>query len=199
MMDSPIRRRQAALAIALALVIPSTVYAGPAPDPVAARARLAAFEDQLDSHASATAVLQAWCDAHGPAPGTRIVARLAPGADRPPPPQVARALDAGPGAVVRYRRVDLTCGDRVLSRADNWYLPAKLTPAMNQALDQTDTPFGAVAAPLRFSRRNLETEVLLGVGPAPPAVLRHSAVLLTAAGAPFSFVVETYARAVLEY
>jgi chorismate-pyruvate lyase len=179
---------------ALAAALAAPAYA----QPDAAHAHLAAFERDLDGHASATAVLQAWCDAHGPAPGARIVARLAHEA-KAPTAMATRALNVGPDAVVRYRRVDLMCGDIVLSRADNWYLPAKLSPAMNQALDQTQTPFGAAVAALDFTRRNLQTEVLLDETPSADAVLRHAAVLLTASGEPFSFVVETYTRAVLAY
>ena len=159
-------------------------------------ARLQAFEAQLEANPSATAVLQAWCDAHGPAPGTRIVARPGTGAPKPPSPEAATALHIGPDTQVRYRRVELACGDKVLSRADNWYLPAELTPAMNRALDTTQTPFGAVVAPLGFTRRNLETTFLQ---PSAQGVLRHSAVLSTAAGQPFSFVVETYSEAIEGY
>jgi hypothetical protein len=75
-------------------------------------------------------------------------------------------------------------------------MPARLTAAMNRALDTTQTPFGVVVAPLHFTRRNLETAFLTSGGE-PSAVLRHSAVLDTEAGAPFSFVVETYTAQVL--
>jgi len=154
--------------------------------------RLAAFETELEANPSATAVLQHWCDAHA-APGTRIVARQVQLAPAPPPDEARQALMLVPGEAVRYRRVQLMCADSVLSNADNWYLPGKLTDAMNDTLDHSQTPFGAAVAALHFSRRNLETKYLTSK----QDVLRHSAVLLTDQGVPFSFVVETYTRAVL--
>ncbi len=66
---------------------------------------------------------------------------------------VLQALGVKPGAELRYRRVQLVCGSRVLSEADNWYLPGHLSPAMNQVLDSTDEPFGRVVGPLGSSAR----------------------------------------------
>ena len=196
--------RLGGLAILLALAVSPAARAG-AVRPGAAQAALKAFEAELESHDSATAVLQAWCDVHGP-PGAKIVARQALGAHKSLPPLARRALRPGPGVDVRYRRVDLLCGERVLSQADNWYLPATLTPQMNRTLETSHTPFGVVVGPLRFTRRNLRTDVLLkGLGSggrpvAPPRrVLRHSAVLITGDGEPFSVVVETYTDEVLAH
>jgi hypothetical protein len=177
--------RGAAVLAALLLGI-APLWAAPADT------RLAAFEAELEANPSATAVLQHWCDAHAPS-GTRIVAHQVQTTPTPPPEAARQALMLAPGQAVRYRRVQLMCGNHVLSNADNWYLPGKLTDAMNDALDHSQTPFGAAVAALHFSRRNLETKYLTSR----EDVLRHSAVLLTDQGAPFSFVVETYTRAVL--
>ena len=166
-------------------------------DPAKAQAALQAFERQLETHDSATAVLQAWCDAHGPAPGLGIIARPVAGASKTLPLSGREALRLKPGQTVRYRRVDLMCGGRVLSRADNWYLPGRLTEAMNRQLDRTQTPFGVVVKSLNFTRRNLGTDVLFSGVIVPPQVLRHTAVLLTGRAVPFSFVVETYTSDVL--
>jgi hypothetical protein len=191
-------------ALALLAVAAAAMTAGEpsAPvDPAKADAALRTFEAQLESHDSATVVLQAWCDAHGP-PGAKIAARQSPGADEPPPPAARAALRLGPGVQVRYRRVDLVCGDRVLSHADNWYLPGQLTPQMNQALGTTRTPFGVVVKPLHFTRRNLQTQLLVPSPPPavlPAEVLRHAAVLSTGEGAPFSYVIETYTDQVAAY
>lgn len=155
-------------------------------------ARLAAFEAQLEANSSATAVLQTWCDEH--VPGTRIIAQQVQTVPAPLPPAARKALALKPGEAVHYRRVELTCGNRVLSNADNWYLPDKLTDAMNQTLEHSETPFGAAVAALHFRRRNLETRFL---PPGDEGVLRHSAILLTDKGAPFSFVVETYTKNIL--
>jgi len=43
---------------------------------------------------------------------------------------------------VKYRRVQPSCGDHILSEADNWYVPRRLTPEMNRLLETTDVPFG---------------------------------------------------------
>ena len=55
--------------------------------------------------------------------------------------------------------VQLTCGAHVLSDAENWYLPARLTADMNRRLEETEAPFGRVVAPLGFHRRTLETRL----------------------------------------
>lgn len=190
----------AALTLTASLSTPAWTRESPVVwrSPGKAEAALQAFERELESHDSATDVLQAWCDAHGSAPGLKITARPVKGARKRPPPPARLALRLRPGGVARYRRVDLMCGDRVLSQADNWYLPGRLTDEMNRQLDRTSTPFGVVVKPLNFTRRNLTTEILFRGGAAvPPQVLRHSAVLLTGDGAPFSFVVETYTDAIL--
>jgi hypothetical protein len=154
----------------------------------------------LLSHDSATATLARWCgDRHLADPPTIRAIRVR-GPDRPADASVRALLGAGPGTLVRYRHVQLTCGAHTLSDADNWYLPARLTADMNRKLDETDTPFGAIVAPLAFHRRTLEARVLLDAlraGPVPRFVLRHRALLTTGAGVPFSVVVERYTRDVL--
>jgi chorismate-pyruvate lyase len=189
------------------------------PDGFVARLRamalLETFNADLLSHDSATQTLQRWCDERGVAPGAHIVARRVRGADKAADEAVRRDLDASAAEPIRYRRVQLVCGDHVLSEADNWYLPGRLTPEMNRQLDETDRPFGAVVAGLGFHRRTLSANLLFrplpegwerqaapsaeSVAPmvVPPRVLEHRAVLSTAAGAPFSLVVETYTAEVL--
>lgn len=161
----------------------------------------------LLSRDSATATLQLWCDQHGPGGGAKIVARRIRGADKTAGKGERRALGVFAKTPVAYRRVELLCGDKVLSEADNWYVPARLTPAMNTALEQSQTPFGVVVRPLDFQRRTLSSELLLGTGimaqpkpgmlVIPHEVLRHRAVLSTPNGRPFSLVVETYTDQVL--
>ena len=174
-----------------------------------ALALLQTLNADLLSHDSATAVLQGWCDDHRLAPGAKMAAKLVRGADKPLP-EAARALIGD--APVRYRRVQLSCGRRILSEADNWYRPDPLTPEMNRLLDETDTPFGVAVRDLAFRRRNLSAELLFrplprgwengprpqGAVPVPAEVLRHAAILTTGAGVPFSYVVETYSGSVLD-
>ena len=181
------RCRAPGLALCVLLILPGSVQAAPE------NARLHAFEAQLEANPSATAVLQTWCDAHAPS-GTRIVAHQVQPAPLAAPEAARKALKLHPGEAVRYRRVQLMCGARVLSNADNWYLPDKLTAEMNNMLDHSQTPFGKAVAALHFSRHNLETRYLLPDG---PDVLRHSAVLTTEKGELFSFVVETYTSVIL--
>lgn len=177
-----------------------------------AEALLQTLRAELLGHDSSTAVLQAWCEAHGP-PGLKIVAEHDPKAERPPSAAAQAALGLKPGQAVRYRRVKLACGRAVLSEADNWYLPGRLTPEMNHTLDTSDAPFGAVVRPLDFRRRFLSAELLwkplpdgwerrprdtAPMGLIPAHVLQDTAVLATPDGQPFSFVAETYTAAALE-
>lgn len=137
----------------------------------------------LASH-SATAVLQEICDRR--APGERVRAeRLPPG---PEAPAWVREALAASGEAIRHRRVRLMCGPEVLSVADNWFVPGRLTPEMNATLETTDTPFGVAVRSLDYRRRTLSVCYLDdGAG-----VLEHKAVLV-ADGVPFSLVLETYA------
>lgn len=104
---------------------------------------------------------------------------------------VRKLLDVGSNARLRYRRVKLVCGNHVLSEADNWYVPDRLTPDMNHALDTTDVPFGAVVKPLNFHRKPIKMEALTD----PAHGLRVTALLVTGRGEPFSVVIENYSRA----
>ena len=101
-----------------------------------------------------------------------------------------KLLGVGADTPLGYRRVDLRCGTHVLSEADNWYVPARLTPQMNRTLDTSDIPFGTVVRPLNFHRRTLKMEPLSE----PLHVLRVTALLETGDGKPFSLVVESYSR-----
>jgi hypothetical protein len=161
---------------------------------------LAAFEATLDGVDSATAALTTWCARRRLADPPVIHAERVQDQDKPADAEVRGRLAAAPGEPIAYRRVRLACGAHVLSEADNWYRPGRLTPDMNRRLDATDEPFGAVVKPLAFHRRTLATEHLYDPaagGPAPGAVLRHRAVLETPDGVPFSLVVETYTAEVL--
>lgn len=141
---------------------------------------------------SATAVLQVACDARD---GGKIRAITAANRAEPAPPAwVRQALKPSGGEPVWYRRVELACGTDVMSRADNWYLPARLTPGMNQALTTSQTPFGVAVRGMGFTRRTIGVERLAG----PRDVLRHRAVLEGGDGRPFSVVRETYSAEALK-
>jgi hypothetical protein len=165
-----------------------------------ARSLVVALEADLLSHASATETLQRWCAARHLADPATIVAERVTGANKPADAEVRALLRAAPGEPIRYRRVALACGGHVLSNADNWYRPAALTEAMNRELDATDHPFGLVVKPLGFHRETLDATVLMAQATrdVPANVIRNRAVLETPDGTPFSLVVETYTRAVLD-
>ncbi|HEY8572293.1 hypothetical protein [Phenylobacterium sp.] len=143
------------------------------------------LNDRLLHGDSATAVLQTLCD-------VPIQVRRLDNRPEPRPPAWVRAsLKPGRGEPVHYRRVELVCGAEVLSRADNWYLPARLTPGMNGELLTTQTPFGRAVGGMGFKRRTLRIE-----RPGQPlAVLRHRTVLVGADRRPFSVVQEAYSAA----
>lgn len=170
----------------------------------------------LLSHDSATLTLERWCAQHRLAEPARIVAQRVRGDAKPLPSVVRERLAVDAAEPIAYRRVRLTCGAHVLSEADNWYVPGRLTAEMNQRLDTTDEPFGKVVRALGFQRRTFAAELLWSPLPdgwemspqagdareplrIPHALLRHEAILYTAAQQPFSAVVETYTNQLLDF
>jgi hypothetical protein len=120
--------------------------------------------------------------------------------------------------LVQYRRVQLACGDHVLSEADNWYVPGRLSDEINRALETTETPFGKAIAPLQPFRRTIEMkmrwsplpegwEVSANAAPEkasgalsiPHDLFEHTAVLYARDQRPVSEVHETYTREILDF
>jgi chorismate-pyruvate lyase len=134
------------------------------PDTFVARVEVLALLETLNSellsHDSATVTLERWCETHRLAAPPRIVAIRVPGAEQPPSPQQRQELAVTQLETVRYRHVKLLCGAVVLSEADNWYVPGRLTPEMNKLLDTTDLPFGKVVQPAHFDRHTQSSELL---------------------------------------
>jgi chorismate-pyruvate lyase len=180
-------------------------------------ALLETLNADLLSHDSATLTLDRWCSDHKLASPAHIVANLVERSDREPTAEQRQLLGVSSSEQVRYRRVRLSCGDHVLSEADNWYVPGRLTPDMNHTLDTTDTSFGRVVRPLHFHRHTLSAKLLYSPLPKswemgapiveqhntalaiPHAVLEHRAVLSLPNGTPFSQVTETYTSEVLDF
>jgi hypothetical protein len=206
--------------LAAFLLTSASVQAQAIPDNFLSRVEAVALLQTLNadllSHPSATLSLERWCGAHHLAPDNRIRAALVRGQDKPPSPVVRQDLAVAPEEKVRYRRVRLSCGGHVLSEADNWYVPARLTPEMNRVLDETDTPFGRAVLALGFTRRTLSAELLWhplepgwemrpvpadgsGALTVPDEVLRHRGLLTTGDGKPFCEVVETYQGAMFAF
>ena len=214
-------RLTAALPVLLMMAIASAAEPAPWPDNFVGRLEALALLESLNAdllaHDSATLTIERWCAEHRLANPARIVAERVSDAAKPASAEVREALDVKPDEPLGYRRVQLKCGDHVLSEADNWYVPARLTPEMNHALETTDTPFGKAVAALHFRRHTLSADLLwrplpkgweTSAAPAPQEagaltipdhVLEHRAVLSTPDGEPFSEVVETYTGEVLAF
>ena len=193
----------------------------PWPDSLVSRltalALLQTLNADLLSHDSATLTLERWCDTHHMVSPAHIIAERVKGADKQATAEQLQLLAASTSDAVRYRRVRLHCGAYILSEADNWYVPARLTNDMNQLLDTTEASFGRAVQALNFRRRALSAKLLwlpLPEGwetgapvpdrsPAmlqvPDAVLEHRAVLTLPDGTPFSEVVETYTGNILAF
>jgi chorismate-pyruvate lyase len=182
-----------------------------------ALALLQSLNADLLSHDSATLTLDRWCGAHHLAEPAKIVAERVRDVEKAATPEQRELLGVSATEPLRYRRVRLKCGARVLSEADNWYVPARLTAAMNQALDSSDIAFGRAVQALKFRRRTLAAELLWSPLPqgwetnaparltegraleVPAHVIQHKAVLTLPDGTPFSEVVETYTAEVLGF
>jgi len=84
-----------------------------------------------------------------------------------------------------------------MSEAWNWYAPSRLTPAMNEALDTTDRPFGAVAATLGFERYRLGSK--RGATPPcrPGTAVSQRGMLRLPDGQPLALLIECYTPAAL--
>ena len=221
MTETALRSLTAALILLLTTAISSTAEPTPWPDNLVGRLQALALIESLNAdllaHDSATLTIERWCADHRLADPARIIAERVSDAAKAASDEVREALDVKPDEKLGYRRVRLKCGDHVLSEADNWYVPARLTPEMNHALETTDTPFGKAVAALHFRRHTLSADLLwrpvpkgweMGAAPLPQEagaltipdhVLEHRAVLSTPDGEPFSEVVETYTGEVLAF
>jgi chorismate-pyruvate lyase len=189
----------------------------------------AEVEDLIESlHArllaspTATAALEAWCADHKLATVPAIRARIVPDVVKPISQEQRERLQIGASEIVKYRRVELICGDHVLSEADNWYVPARLTMAMNHVVETTDTPFGRAVAGLEPYRKTFSVtrlwqvsapEPVDGSDPAgkdtfetpvalheiPARLLELRALVFTKDNVPFAEVCETYTSNVLGF
>ena len=184
---------------------------------IEALALLQTLNANLLSHDSATQILEQWCRDHRLAAAPRIIVQRVAVAARPPTDGQRRQLRVAPAERVTFRHVRLLCGSLLLSEADNWYVPGRLTAAMNKQLETSDAPFGAIVHELHFQRHTLAARLLwqplapgweLSAAPqdgrqrqliVPDQVLEHRAVLSLADGTPISEVVETYTGNVLAF
>ena len=206
-------------AAALVFALSSEADAAPLPDTFLARVESLASMETLNAEIlasrSATATLETWCATQGL--GGAIKAERVAGVEKPLRPEQRQHLAIGPDEPVKYRRVRLTCGSHVMSEADNWYVPSRLTAEMNRLLETTDTPYGKVVAPLAPTRRTFGVEVLWQVlprdwatHPPPPdqadetldiplILFEHHAIVVDASNRPLAEVEEHYTRDILPF
>jgi hypothetical protein len=156
-------------------------------------ATLEEFEAALAATPSASSALQTWCRARFSPDANLRATKVITSSDEPTG-RIRDALQMGRNDQIGYRRVSLRCAGREMSLAYNWYVPSRLTPAMNDDLAYTDRPFGMVAAPLRFTREPI-ARPWSGpeICPADTALV-HRALLRLPNGKPLAMVVECYTR-----
>ncbi len=192
------------------------------PDTFVARLEALALMQTLNADIlasrSATLSLERWCRDHRLAEDPTIVARVMKVAARPATAEQRVRLHVSDREPVKYRRVQLRCGDRVLSEAENWYVPGRLTAEMNRLLDTTDTPFGKAIASLEPYRQTFAVRMLWsplpdgwaddsGRVPAatgrvlviPDDLFEHRAILYTREHRPVSEVDEVYTGQLLAF
>jgi hypothetical protein len=220
--------RLKAVPIAIACVLSGVSAAATWTDTPVARLEALALIESLNAEillsSSATLTLERWCRDHALADPPQILAHRVDAAPAPPTAEVRSDLQLSPADPVRYRRVELTCGPHVLSVAENWYVPSRLTPEMNRLLDETQTPFGKVVLPLKPHRETLAVQPLWSPLPEgwerlrspsssgapavkaaaaplsiPPALFEHRAVLYTEAHVAIAEVREIYQRDLLDF
>jgi chorismate-pyruvate lyase len=218
--------RRSIVALIVAVAWPAANAAGPAETTstwldsyttrLEALALLQTLNADLLSHDSATLTLDRWCASHHLGDPPTITAERVHDVDKPATAAQRELLHVSATEPLAYRRVRLHCGTHVLSEADNWYVPARLTPEMNQALDHSDVAFGRAIEALHFQRHTLSADLLwaplpLGwemTGPTeehdnklviPNYVLQHTAVLSLPDGTPISALTETYTSEVLAF
>jgi len=169
---------------------------------------------------SATVTLQRWCRTHQLAEPAQLLARPIEAGTADAGAAVREHLQVSAAEPVRHRRVELRCGDHLLAIADNWYVPSRLTPAMNRLLETTQLPFGKVVQPLSPQRQTLAAtplwsplpegweRSLRGTAPGaatagplsvPAALFAHQAIVFSGRHQPIAEVYEVYQRDILAF
>lgn len=197
-------------ALAVPQALPIGAWQDRDADRAALRALLDEFNARLQASTSATLTLESWCAEHHLATSPKIAARVQDVPAKPTSSEQRRRLKVGRDEVVRFRHVALVCGDVVLSQADIWYVPSRLTAEMNQQLDASDIPFGRVIRPLGPTRKTFSARILwpqpgdqnqrhstATALSLPAHVIRHRALVLDGKGLPLAEVAENYTQAII--
>jgi hypothetical protein len=212
-----------AIAANLSLLAPAWADVAAWPDGIVTRLEALALVQTLNAEImaspSATLALEKWCAEHRLAGSgeAKIVARLIRGTPKPATDEQRQRLQVGPDEKLGYRHVRLVCGDRVLSEADNWCVPSRLTPEMNRLLEATDTPFGKAVQSLKPYRQTFSANVLWwplpqgwetqthpavdagGTLNIPETLFEHRAIVFSRDRLPLAEVHESYKRPLLDF
>jgi len=173
-------------------VDPSLAITLASPDLGEAMARLNAFTAELLGGATATSALERWSGGQ-PVRVAEIDWTPAPIS---PTQRVRLQIEAEDPVV--HRRVRLVCAGRDLVDGEIWYVPARLSPAIRERLQETDLSFGRAVASLQPFRRTLcaRPTRLMAVSGADIEIagplLEHKAVVYTRAGLPIAEVREVF-------
>jgi chorismate-pyruvate lyase len=211
------------IAANLCLIAPAWADVATWPDGIVTRLEALALVQTLNAailaSPSATLALEKWCAEHKLAGSgeAKISARLIRGTPKPATEEQRQRLQVGPDEKLGYRHVELVCGDRVLSEADNWYVPSRLTPEMNRLLDTTDTPYGKAVQSLKPYRQTFAAKVLWwplpqgwetqtlpaiesgGTLTIPETLFEHRAIVFNRDRLPLAEVHESYKRPLLDF
>lgn len=186
------------------------------PSPATGQAQAFALIETLNarllaSH-SATSTLEQWRLERPSAGDAAIRARRVAGIDKPASAEQRERLEVGRRERVVYRRVELACGERVLSEAENWYVPGRLTAEIREIIARSDTPFGRAVLDLNPVRETFAVEIFWRPEDAPGApeqpgfeltipwrLFQHRALVYGDDRRPLSEVSETYTREILAF
>lgn len=167
---------------------------------------ISALRDEIGKSASATTVLDRWCVSHHMAPAGAVIAEKIANKTVPVTARLRRMLQLEARDRLQLRHVRLRCNGHILSVARLWYVPSRLPPSMETSLQQTDTPFGRVVAPMHLDRKSAGSSsswLPHGGRPAakkpPRVVFSQRALMSRADGLPIAYVVEDYQRGLLEF
>jgi len=158
-----------------------------------------ALNSRLLSADSATRALRKWCDDHRIGGDGPILAKKQPHADIVrPDDELLNTLLLAPGEVIQHRRVTLSRSGIALSDCDLWWMPSRLGQGMAAELDNTDSPFGTVVAPLHPTRHTLY-EAVLPTGHT--HILEHRALVISGVSPrwPIAAVRELYRTELIEW
>ncbi|MEZ5938365.1 MAG: hypothetical protein R3C52_09100 [Hyphomonadaceae bacterium] len=171
-------------------------------------ASLERLNADLLASASATLTLEAWCMSHKMASPAIITVERDTTTRHSIDAEQRHRLGIGPDVPIEYRNVKLKCGNHVLSEAENWYVPSRLSPEMNAELTETNIPYGKVIHSLRPFRRTFlmkrdwdvlgqegecrETRCVAKSWPCDETAFTHHALVISGENIPLAEVRENY-------